>query len=83
MNNQPRSEIPALSLSYLGVFKASLGETTLQKFSTSKVQALLIYLTTEAVMVKGTVTHFFLKPYKEDGEILEVGEKVRREPLTL
>ncbi|MBE0481350.1 MAG: Lrp/AsnC family transcriptional regulator [Dehalococcoidia bacterium] len=33
--------------------------------------------------VQGTVTHFFLKPYKEDGEILEGGEKVRRQPLTL
>ena len=33
--------------------------------------------------VQGTVTHFFLKPYKEDGEILEGEEKVRRQPLTL
>ena len=33
--------------------------------------------------VKGTVTHFFLKPYKEDGVILEGEEKLRRQPLTL
>jgi hypothetical protein len=33
--------------------------------------------------VHGTATHFFLKPYKEDGEILEDQEKVRRQPLTL
>ena len=33
--------------------------------------------------VQGTQTHFFLKPYKQDGVILEREEKVRREPLTL
>ena len=33
--------------------------------------------------VQGTVTHFFLKPYKEDGVILEGEERVRRQPLTL
>ncbi|MFC1974025.1 Lrp/AsnC family transcriptional regulator [Chloroflexota bacterium] len=33
--------------------------------------------------VQGTVTHFLLRRYKEDGEILEGGDKVRREPLTL
>ena len=33
--------------------------------------------------VQGTVTHFLLKRYKEDGEILEGGEKMRRQPLTL
>ncbi len=33
--------------------------------------------------VQGTVTHFFLKPYKEDGEILDGEEKVRRQPVTL
>jgi len=33
--------------------------------------------------VQGTVTHFLLKPYKEDGEVLEGQEKVRRQPLTL
>ena len=33
--------------------------------------------------VLGTVTHFLLKRYKEDGEILQGEEKVRRLPLTL
>lgn len=33
--------------------------------------------------VQGTVTHFFLKRYKEDGEILDGEEKVQRQPLTL
>ena len=33
--------------------------------------------------VQGTVTHFLLKRYKEDGEVLEGEEKVRRQPLTL
>lgn len=33
--------------------------------------------------VQGTVTHFLLKRYKEDGEILEGDEKPKREPLTL
>ncbi|MFP4640773.1 MAG: Lrp/AsnC family transcriptional regulator [Dehalococcoidia bacterium] len=33
--------------------------------------------------VQGTVTHFLLKRYKEDGEILEDGEGPKREPLTL
>ena len=33
--------------------------------------------------VMGTVTHFLLKRYKEDGEILEGEEKARRLPLTL
>ena len=33
--------------------------------------------------VQGTQTHLFLKPYKQDGVILEREEKVRREPLTL
>ncbi len=33
--------------------------------------------------VQGTVTHFFLKPYKEDGVILDGEEKVRRQPITL
>lgn len=33
--------------------------------------------------VQGTVTHFFLKRYKEDGEILNGEEKVQRQPLTL
>jgi DNA-binding Lrp family transcriptional regulator len=33
--------------------------------------------------VQGTVTHFLLKRYKEDGEILEGKEEVGRLPLTL
>lgn len=33
--------------------------------------------------VQGTVTHFLLKRYKEDGEILEGEEKLHRLPLTL
>jgi len=33
--------------------------------------------------VQGTVTHFMLKRYKEDGEILEGKEGVRRQPVTL
>lgn len=32
--------------------------------------------------VQGTVTHFLLKRYKEDGEILEGGEGVKRLPVT-
>jgi len=33
--------------------------------------------------VQGTVTHFMLKRYKEDGEILEGKEKTKRQPLML
>ena len=33
--------------------------------------------------VQGTVTHFMLKRYKEDGEILEGAEEVKRQPLVL
>jgi DNA-binding Lrp family transcriptional regulator len=33
--------------------------------------------------VKGTVTHFVLKRYKEDGEILEGGEEVKRQAVVL
>ena len=33
--------------------------------------------------VQGTVTHFVLKRYKEDGEILEGEEGVKRQPLIL
>lgn len=33
--------------------------------------------------VEGTVTHFMLKRYKEDGEILEGKEGVRRQPVIL
>jgi len=33
--------------------------------------------------VQGTVTHFMLKRYKEDGEILEGKKEVKRQPVTL
>ena len=33
--------------------------------------------------VQGTVTHFLLKRYKEDGEVLEEAEKSRRLPFAL
>jgi DNA-binding Lrp family transcriptional regulator len=33
--------------------------------------------------VEGTVTHFVLKRYKEDGEALEGGEGARRQPVIL
>jgi len=33
--------------------------------------------------VQGTVTHFMLKKFKEDGEILEGKEKVKRQPVIL
>ena len=33
--------------------------------------------------VQGTVTHFVLKRYKEDGEVLEGGEGVKRQPVVL
>jgi DNA-binding Lrp family transcriptional regulator len=33
--------------------------------------------------VQGTVTHFMLKRYKEDGEILEGREEVKRQPVIL
>ena len=33
--------------------------------------------------VQGTVTHFMLKRYKEDGEILEGEEGVKRQPVVL
>jgi len=32
---------------------------------------------------QGTVTHFVLKRYKDDGEILEGGEGVKRQPVIL
>jgi len=32
--------------------------------------------------VQSTVTHFILKKYKEDGEILEGGEAIKRLPVT-
>lgn len=31
--------------------------------------------------VQGTVTHFVLKRYKEDGELLEGGEEAKRQPV--
>ena len=34
-------------------------------------------------LVQGTVTHFLLKRYKEDGEVLSDGEKPQRQPMTL
>jgi len=33
--------------------------------------------------VQGTVTHFMLKRYKEDGEIIEGKEEVKRQQVTL
>jgi len=33
--------------------------------------------------VQGTITHFVLKRYKEDGEVLEGGEEVKRQPVIL
>lgn len=33
--------------------------------------------------VQGTITHFVLKRYKEDGEILEGKEEIRRQPVVL
>jgi DNA-binding Lrp family transcriptional regulator len=33
--------------------------------------------------VQGTVTHFILKRYKDDGEALEGGEGVKRQPVIL
>lgn len=33
--------------------------------------------------VRGTTTHFLLKKYKEDGEILEGGEDNKRQPVVL
>jgi len=33
--------------------------------------------------VQGTVTHFILRRYKEDGELIEGGEAARRQPVVL
>jgi len=33
--------------------------------------------------VQGTVTHFVLKRYKDEGEILEASEEVKRQPVIL
>ncbi len=59
----------------LAVFVIGKSEHEVAKFVSDKLAAL--------EPVQGTVTHFFLKPYKEDGVVLEGHEKVRREPLTL
>ncbi len=59
----------------LAVFVVAKTEHDVSKFVSEKLAAL--------ESVQGTVTHFFLKPYKEDGEVLEGQEKVRRQPLTL
>ncbi len=59
----------------LAVFVMARSERDVAKFVSEKLAAL--------ELVQGTVTHFFLKAYKEDGEVLEGQEKVRREPLTL
>ena len=34
-------------------------------------------------LVQGTVTHFLLKRYKEDGEVFEGEDKPKRQPMTL
>ena len=59
----------------LAVLVVGRSEHEVAKFVSDKLAAL--------EPVQGTVTHFFLKPYKEDGVVLEGHEKVRREPLTL
>ena len=46
-----------LTLSLLGAFKATLGKREVHKFRTNKSQALLIYLTTEAALVKDYASH--------------------------
>ncbi len=33
--------------------------------------------------VQGTITHFVLRRYKEDGELLEGGEEAKRQPVIL
>lgn len=33
--------------------------------------------------IRGTVTHFLLKKYKEDGDVLELPEEDKRMPITL
>ena len=33
-------------------------------------------------VVQSTVTHFLLKKYKEDGDVLEGGEETRRIPVS-
>lgn len=58
----------------LAVFVVGKTEKDIATFVSDKLASL--------ESVQGTVTHFFLKPYKEDGEILDGEEKVRRQPLT-
>lgn len=59
----------------LAVFVIAKTEHEVATFVSEKLAAL--------DSVQGTVTHFFLKPYKEDGMALDGEEKVRRQPLTL
>jgi len=59
----------------LAVFVVGRTEHEVAKFVSEKLASL--------DSIRGTVTHFFLKPYKEDGVILEGEEKVKRQPLTL
>jgi len=59
----------------LAVFVMAKSKHDVAKFVSDKLAAL--------ESVQGTLTHFFLKAYKEDGEVLEGQEKVRREPMTL
>jgi DNA-binding Lrp family transcriptional regulator len=59
----------------LAVFVVAKSEHDVAKFVSEKLASL--------ESVQGTTTHFFLKAYKEDGEVLEGQEKVRREPMTL
>ena len=33
--------------------------------------------------IQGTITHFVLKRYKEDGELLEGREEAKRQPVIL
>lgn len=59
----------------LAVFVVAKSEQEVARFVSDKLASL--------ESVQGTVTHFLLKPYKEDGEIIEGQEKVQRQPLTL
>lgn len=59
----------------LAVFVVARTEHDVAKFVSDKLASL--------ESVQGTATYFFLKSYKEDGEILEGQEKMRRQPLTL
>jgi len=58
----------------LAVFVVGRTEQDIANFISEKLASL--------ESVQGTVTHFLLKPYKEDGEILDGGVKIRRQPLT-